>query len=114
MDIESRTDGDVTFLSLKGQFETVSLPTFRGAVEELLDDGRRRICVNFSGLTFINSTALGYLVEAGKRLKGLDGELVFSEPSTFFAATIRTLELHHLFEVFESDADAASYLAGGA
>ena len=55
-----------------------------------------------------------HLVNVGNRLKEVDGELVFSQPSQFFADTFRTLELHHLFELFPSDRDAATYFAGGA
>ena len=111
MEIEERTKGDVTFLALDGQFEAFSLPMFSEKVEALLADGVRRICVNCKNLSFITSTALGYLVEAGTRLKDLDGELVFSAPSRFFASAFRTLQLNVLFEIFESDAEAASHFA---
>ncbi|MHC5032611.1 MAG: STAS domain-containing protein [Planctomycetota bacterium] len=113
MELERREDGDVTFLTLRGQFETFSLPTISEEMEHLIDDGARRVCMNFHGVSFINSTALGYLVAVGKRLKDLGGELVFSSPSRFFADTIRTLELHHLFEIFASDQEAALYFVTG-
>jgi anti-anti-sigma factor len=113
MELERRDEGDATFLTLRGQFETFSLPTVSEEVEHLLAGGTRRICMNFEGVSFINSTALGYLAELGKRLEELGGELVFSAPSRFFADTIRTLELHHLFEIFASDQEAALYFVTG-
>jgi len=111
MDIQRRDSGGITFLSLAGSFEADSLPGFSDGMERLVEGGARRICLNFRDVSFINSTALGYLVDVGKRIKGLDGELVFSHPSKFFADTFRTLELHHLFELFESDRDAVAYFA---
>ena len=114
MDIRHRDEGGVSFLTLDGQFETFSLPTVSQRVERIIDVGGRRVCMNFNGVSFINSTALGYLVEASKKLKDLGGELVFSEPSRFFADTVRTLELHLLFEIFPTDDDAAAYFAAGA
>lgn len=113
MELEQREDGGVTYLTLRGQFETFSLPTISERVERLVDGGVRRLCMNFHGVSFINSTALGYLVAVSKRLKGLGGELVFSAPSRFFADTVRTLELHHLFEIFPSDQEAALYFITG-
>jgi len=113
MELERREDGDVTYLTLRGQFETFSLPTVSEEVEHLIDGGARRVCMNFHGVSFINSTALGYLVAIAKRLKDVGGELVFSAPSRFFADTIRTLELHHLFEIFPSDQEAALYFVSG-
>lgn len=113
MELERRDEGDVTFLTLRGQLETLSLPTVSEEVEHLIQSGARRVCMNFHGVSFINSTALGYLVDVGKRLEELGGELVFSAPSRFFADTIRTLELHHLFEIFASDQEAALYFVTG-
>ena len=114
MQIDQRTEGGVTYVSLTGPLETDSLPAFKQHMESLLESGADRCCANFRGVTFINSTALGYLVTVGKRLKEVGGELVFSQPSQFFSDTFRTLELHHLFELFPSDRDAAAYFAGDA
>ena len=114
MQIDQRFEDGVVYLSLTGPLETDSLPVFKEHMEKLVDSGADRCCVNFRGVTFINSTALGYLVKVGKKLKSIEGELVFSQPSQFFADTFRTLELHHLFELFPSDRDAAQYFAGGA
>jgi len=111
MKIQRRDSGNITFLSVEGAFETDSLPTFSDVTEALVADGGHRICLNFRDVSFINSTALGYLVDVGKRIKALGGELVFSQPSKFFSDTFRTLELHHLFELFDSDRDAVAYFA---
>ncbi|MHC4952978.1 MAG: STAS domain-containing protein [Planctomycetota bacterium] len=114
MEIHQRDGDGVTFLTINGSFETDSLPTFSELMERLVEGGGKNFCINFRGVTFINSTALGYLVDVGKRVKAGDGELVFSEPSKFFADTFRTLELHHLFELFPSDRDASDYFSDSA
>jgi len=111
MEVQRREMSGITLLSLSGPCETDSLPAFSDLMEKLVDDGGHRICLNFRDVSFINSTALGYLVDIGKRIKALGGELVFSQPSKFFGDTFRTLELHHLFELFESDRDAVTYFA---
>jgi len=109
MDVDARADGEVTFLLLRGTFDTVSLPGFSAELESLIEGGAKKVCLNFRDVSFINSTALGYLVQAAQRMKDSKGELVFSEPSDFFAATVRTLELHHIFEVFSTDAEAVEH-----
>jgi anti-sigma B factor antagonist len=111
MNIKQRENGGITFLSLEGAFETDSLPTFSQVTEKLVEDGIRRLCLNFRDVSFINSTALGYLVDVGKRIRAAGGEMVFSQPSKFFSDTFRTLELHHLFELFDSDRDAIAHFA---
>jgi anti-sigma B factor antagonist len=112
MEVHPRTAGDVVVLTLRGQCEQADLPAVRAQVDALVEGGARRLCLNFGGVSFLDSSTIGYLVELGKRLEALDGELVLSEPSKFFAATIRTLELHHLFEIFPHDDAALDHLAG--
>lgn len=112
MEIRRRTAGGVTILDLDGQLEADTLGSFRDAVQVALDSGALRICMNCSRLTFVTSTGLGYLVKLAKELREQGGDLAFSEPSEFFAAAVRTLELHHLFEVAGTDAEAVEHLGG--
>jgi len=107
-----REEAGVTFVTMSGPFETFGLPTFSERVEKILGSGVKKVCMNFRGLTFINSTALGYLITVGKRLREEDGALAFSEPSRVFRSTFMTVGLHHLFELYETDADAIDALSG--
>jgi len=110
MDLELRYEGDVTILELRGVFETFDLPGLSKRVERLLEGGTRHLCIHVRDLTFANSTALSYLIELARRLDELEGQLVFSEPSRFFATTIHTLGLQKLFRLFPTDAEAVAYL----
>lgn len=112
MEIHSRSDGDTVILALRGHCEPDDLKALRAKIDDLVAEGTRKLCINFAGLSFLGSTALGYLVEAHRRLRDLGGTLVLSEPSRFFDATIRTLELHHIFEIFPHDDAAMQHLAG--
>lgn len=111
MDIQKRQDDGVVYFALSGQFDTTALPAFQDHVDGLIERGPRNICVNFRDVTFINSTAIGYLVDAAQQLKDEDGELVFSAPSDFVSATVRTLGLFHIFDIYDSDRDAADHFA---
>jgi anti-anti-sigma factor len=106
---EVRYDGDVTLLVLDGIIETVNLPVLSREAERLLQGGTRHLCINARALTFANSTAISFLVELQRRLRELEGELVFSEPSAFFATTIGNLGLQELFRLFDSDSEAVAY-----
>ena len=113
MDILSAYEDGIHYFGFVGQFDTTDVEQFQAHVEEAVDAQHFKIAINLGQMTFINSTALGYLVAIAKRLKDIGGELVFSAPSRFFADTIRTLELHHLFEIFPSDQEAALYFVSG-
>ncbi len=112
MDIRKRQDSGVVYLTLSGQFDTTALPPFQKELDALVENGPRNVCVNFRDVTFINSTAIGYLVDAAQRLKDEEGELVFSSPSDFVAATVRTLGLFHIVDIHDSDQAAAEHFDG--
>lgn len=110
MEIEQRQDNGVTILALDGEFDSSCVSDLRSRIDGLVDEGVTRVVLNLSALRFINSTALSYLVGAHGELKSQGGEITFSEPSSFLQSTIRTLELHHIFEVFDDDAAAVRHL----
>jgi hypothetical protein len=47
-----------------------------------------------------------------KRLTGLGGELVLSEPSKFFRTTIKALGLDQVFRIYPNDQEAVKYFQG--
>jgi anti-sigma B factor antagonist len=114
MAISSRRAGDVVVVGLEGEFDSDGLPALRAEFDALLGGGATRLCVNVNRLVFVTSTVLSFFVDAQRRLKARGGEIVFSAPSRFFGSTVRTLELHHIFEVFPDDEAALRHFGGGA
>lgn len=109
MRIAQRRIGEVDVLSFSGEFDASKAPV--AEVDDLIASGRRRLVCSFGELRFITSPVIGHLVKSAKRLKGLGGEMVLSEPSRFMLATIRTLGLDQIFEIFPTDAAAIAHLA---
>lgn len=116
MKIERRTDGSVTTIAFTGEFDGFNLPEVSEEIDGFIDSGARHVVFNLRELKFINSSALGYLIKTAKRLKGMDGELVLSEPSQFFETTVRTLGIDQIFRMFPSDGEAVKHFGkpGGA
>jgi len=116
MKIERKTAGDVTILGFSGEFDAFNLPTISEKIDSLISKGAVRLVFNLYRLKFINSSALGYLIKTQKKLREYDGELVLSQPSKFFATTIKTLGIDQIFKIYETDDDSVRYFhdAGGA
>ncbi|MGH7163491.1 MAG: STAS domain-containing protein [Planctomycetota bacterium] len=115
MKIERKEFGDVQVIYFNGEFDAFNLPMISEKLDALVQTGRTKLVFNLHLLKFINSSALGYLIKTGKRLKELDGEMVLCEPSKFFQSTIATLGIDAIFKIFPSDEDAVKYFrdAGG-
>lgn len=114
MKLEKKRYEDVIILRFVGEFDTFNLPLFSERMDRMIDAGNRKFIMNVRLLTFINSTALGYLIKTGKRLKEAGGAMVLAQPSKFVRRTLVTLGLDQVFSVFESDADALVHFEKGA
>ncbi len=111
MKVERRRWENVTILSFVGEFDAFNLPTYSQKIDGLIEAGETQMVFNLRLLTFINSSALGYLLKVKKRSQELGGDLVLVQPSKFIKKTLLTLGLQEVFAIYETDEDGAlSYL----
>jgi len=94
-------------IRVAGELDVATAGELRTAVGRVLDTGSRRLIVDLHELDFIDSTALGVLVAALKRLEAREGALTIRRPTR---AALRVLEMTGLSArvQFEDHADAAS------
>ncbi|MEW5789256.1 MAG: STAS domain-containing protein [Pseudomonadota bacterium] len=72
MQIASEATGSRAVLSLNGRFDFHSHRDFRGAYEQILDaQGVREIEINFSGVDYLDSSALGMLLLLREKAEGM-------------------------------------------
>ena len=103
-------DQGVACLTLTGDFDAFAANPFLEQVEAIVQSGTVNVAVNLRLVLFINSTAIGSLIKARKRLRGLGGDLVFSEPSTRVRETVDMLGIGQLIKTFANDEEAAKAL----
>jgi anti-sigma B factor antagonist len=105
MKVERKRWEDVTILSFIGEFDAFNLPTYSQKIDALVEQGEFKMVFNLRLLTFINSSALGYLLKVKKRCQDLGGDLVLVSPSKFIKKTLLTLGLQEVFGIYETDED---------
>lgn len=62
-------------VDVKGEIDVYTAPKLREKLIELVSDGSYNVVVNLEGVDFLDSTGLGVLVGALKRVKAHDGSL---------------------------------------
>lgn len=113
MKVERKQWGDVTILSFVGEFDAFNLPTFSSKIDNLIEGGHTNLVFNLRLMTFINSSALGYLVKTKKNVEGRDGDLVLVQPSKFVKKALTVLGLHEFFKLFETEEEAVLFFHRG-
>ena len=69
-----------TVLSAAGELDVNTAPELREHLARLAGDGARRIVVDLTDVSFIDSTGLGVLVGVLKRVLQHNGELLLQRP----------------------------------
>lgn len=113
MKLDTTQQGDVTILEFTGEFDAFNLGPVAKAIDEMIDQGEARIVFQLKKLTFINSSALGYLIRARKKAQAAGGDAVLAEPSKFVRKLLATVGLDRLFSIYESTDDALKHYGGG-
>jgi anti-sigma B factor antagonist len=108
VNIEKRTIGDVTIVTLAGEFDAASDPATLEKLDAIIE-GATRVVFNFRDLTFMTSSALGYLLKITRALRDRGGELVYSEASRPFHNIVEIYEIDRVFRVFPDDQAALAH-----
>jgi anti-sigma B factor antagonist len=70
-----RAGSDEFVVLVQGEVDLYTAPELKAELSRLADEGARRIVVDLTRTTFIDSTTLGVLLGAVRRLRPVNGEL---------------------------------------
>jgi anti-anti-sigma factor len=107
--IDRKIVGDITVLAFTGEFDAMDLGDAHQALGGAIEEDCTRAVFNLSGLTFINSMWIGYLLKTGRDLKARGGELVLSEPSRFFERVGTAIGVGRVITTFPTDQAALEH-----
>lgn len=98
-----------TVLEVGGEVDVATAPRLREQLIKLVNDQRYRIVVDLLGVDFIDSTGLGVLIGALKRVRTHDGDLVLVCAD---ARIVKVFEITGLDRVFEIHGSVDGAVAG--
>jgi len=111
---DRKVDDDTHVLAVTGEIDLFTAPEFKQRMSALIDAGRSRVVVDLTQTTFIDSSSLGVLIGAHRRLKLRGGALLVVCDSEAIAKTFKITGLDGVFtlaasvdEALADDATAA-------
>ncbi|MGJ9412740.1 anti-sigma factor antagonist [Aeromicrobium sp. CF4.19] len=75
LSLKTRTEGPFEIIEVGGEIDVMTAPRLREAVIEAVDRGRLRLIIDVEQVDFLDSTGLGVLVGALKRVRADGGSL---------------------------------------
>ncbi len=111
---DRRVRDGVHVVAVKGEIDLFTAPEFKQRMGKAIEDGVERLVVDLSGTTFIDSSSLGVLIGAHRRLKQSNGSLVVVCDNETIVKTFKITGLDGVFTLVPSLDDALDGDAVGA
>jgi anti-sigma B factor antagonist len=101
-------DASKAVVAITGSVDLTTAPDLRNRLAEVIDDGHTCIVVDLTATDFLDSTGLGALVSALKRLRMKDGEIRIVCSSGQVRKVFQITSLDRVFPMHDSVDDALS------
>src|SRR5687768_13101416 len=96
---DRQVDSDTHIVAVTGEIDLFTAPEFKQRVSAPIDAGRTRVVVDLTETTFIDSSSLGVLIGAHRRLRRLEGSLVIVCSNDAIVKTFRITGLDGVFTI---------------
>lgn len=106
--IQTRDEGAWTVVGVSGEVDLYTAPKLRERIVELVEQGRLRLIVDLEHVEFIDSTGLGILVGALKRVKEREGDLALAGARRPVLRVLTITGLDGVFRLYETVGEAVA------
>ena len=98
-----RDSADAKIIDVNEDLGSYAAADLRKAIDELIDASARKLIVNLSQVQHINSTAIGAMVGAAKRLRQYDGDLKVYGLADNLKRTFDLVGASSVLEIYDSE-----------
>ena len=103
---DEQVDDATHVVSVRGEIDIFTAPEFKERIAGAIDAGRDLVVVDLNGTTFIDSSSLGVLISAHRRLTARDGRLVIACEVKAVLNTFKITGLDGVLEIVPTRDDA--------
>jgi anti-sigma B factor antagonist len=113
LSLSTRTVAGHMVLEVGGEIDVYTAPQLRERLVSMVDGGARHVVVDLGRVEFLDSTGLGVLVGALKRLRGVGGELSLVCNQERLLKIFRITGLDRVFTLYPTVEGATAVLSDG-
>lgn len=103
--IETKRSGTWTVLQVAGELDLHTSPALRDGISEALDGGTHKLAIDLEHVGFMDSSSLGILVTALKRIRESNGELALVGVNGSPLKVLSLTGIDRLMPMFDAAAD---------
>ena len=106
--LENSSAGERMVVAVGGEIDVYTAPKLRERLVELINSGHYHLVINLEGVDFLDSTGLGVLVGALKRVRSNDGDLYLVCTQPRIRKVFEVTGLTKVFSLFDTVDDAVA------
>ena len=108
MEIITNWEGSILVVKLRGRLDTNASMEFEQQVEESINFSKENMILDFSELEYICSSGLRVIIQAAKKLKSLQGELVLCSMEDYIQEVFEISGFDTFLKIFVSKEEAVN------
>ncbi len=104
--VQTRTEGSVQILYVKGYLDAHTVPELEDAFNKLIDDKKYKVVVNLKDLNYISSAGLGVFMAYIETMRENGGDIKFSNLKKEVFNIFDLLGFPMLYEFYDDEKEA--------
>ncbi|MEQ8190368.1 MAG: STAS domain-containing protein [Candidatus Eremiobacterota bacterium] len=96
-------NNNIMGINIEGEIDVYTSPKVKEALNDLIQKGNNNIIVNLEGVSYIDSTGLGVLIGALKRVKENNGDIKLVCTNLQIKKIFDITGLVKIFELYDSE-----------
>jgi anti-anti-sigma factor len=97
-----KTSDEIPVIHLKGEIDLQTCSGFKDTLREMIDERYRNIVIDLAEVPYLDSAALGVLVDAVRRVREDDGGIYLVATTPFVRRAFEITRLARIFELSDS------------
>ena len=109
-EVEACLREDILIFGATGELDVYSAHDFKDPLMEAILAKQKKIIIDLSKVTFIDSTGLGILVNTAKHLRGHNSKMVLVIKEDGIDQVFRVTKLDQIFKIYQTQEEAIASL----
>lgn len=106
VDVKEEKQGDVLIIGVTGRVDANTAPGLEEKVLGLIDDGNHKVALDFSGVDYLSSAGMRFLLSATKKVKSKSGKLVTASLQDGVMEVIKMAGFNNILDIASSKDEA--------
>jgi len=106
VEISSANNNDATIMAINGRIDTATAPELEQNINKEIEQGHRKVLLNFAGVSYISSGGLRVLLATAKKLKSPEDKFALCGLSPEVHKILKLAGFTSIFSIYTSEGEA--------